>query len=42
MKITIRNRFDDSIILEGEYDSIKDALEKNKDSFITKLEAERY
>ena len=29
MYIEIKNRFDDSIILSGEYNSLKDALEKN-------------
>ena len=29
MYIEIKNRFNDSVILSGEYDSIKDALEKN-------------
>ena len=30
MKIEIKNRFDGSVILSGEYGSIKDCLEKNK------------
>jgi hypothetical protein len=30
MHIKIKNRVNDSIILSGEYDSIKDALEKNR------------
>ena len=30
MKIEIRNRYDDKIILCGEYESVKDCLEKNR------------
>jgi hypothetical protein len=30
MYIEIKNRFNDEIILCGEYESIKDCLEKNK------------
>ena len=31
MKIQIKNRFTDSVIIEGEYKSIKEALEKNSE-----------
>ena len=32
MHIEIKNRFNGEIILSGEYDSVKDALEKNRDA----------
>ena len=35
MKIEIKNRFNDEIILCGEYESIKDCLEKNKTADLT-------
>lgn len=30
MKITLKNRYTDKVIIEGEYESIKDLLEKNR------------
>ena len=32
MKVEIKNRFNDKIILSGKYESIKDCLEKNRDA----------
>jgi len=32
MKIEIKNRWDNKILLCGEYESIKDCLEKNRDA----------
>ena len=32
MKVEIKNRFNDKIILSGKYKSIKDCLEKNRDA----------
>ena len=34
MKIEIKNRYDNKIILCGEYESIKDCLEKNRGAYL--------
>ena len=34
MEIEIKNRFTGSIILCGEYESIKECLEKNRDAYL--------
>ena len=34
MKIQIKNRWTDRIILSGKYESIKDCLEKNRDTYL--------